>query len=86
MNTLTRTPARCRSRMMVCNCDTGVLAGQPAWLVTSPARTGHERALVGPDLVHERQQIRPRIALDVELDPWVIVLQLGRRSRARRRA
>ena len=29
----------------------------------------HERELVGPDFVGQREQVRPRITLDIELDP-----------------
>ena len=43
--------------------------GGPSRLAGDLARMhGHERALVGLHLVHERDQIRPRVALDVELN------------------
>jgi hypothetical protein len=49
-------------------CASGVSAGQPAWLVTSPGITGTSGALIGPDRQCHRDQVRPWIALDVELD------------------
>jgi hypothetical protein len=44
--------------------------GRPAGLTGDLAGLHrHERALVRPHLVHERQQVWPRVAFDVVLDP-----------------
>jgi hypothetical protein len=38
---------------------------------------GHERALIGADFFNERDQIRPRITFDVELDARRLCAQEG---------
>ena len=64
----------------------GVSAGQPAWLVISPGITGTSVHWCGPHLAHQREQIGPRIAFDVELDPAAQRREHARDRRARRTA
>ena len=68
MNTLTRMPAPRRPAIVRAAARPGLL-GRPAPLARDLARQHrHERALIGPHLVHQRHQIGPRVALDVELE------------------
>ncbi len=54
-----------RARERVARC-----LGRPARLARDLARADrHQRALIGADAPHELQQIRPRVAFDVVLDP-----------------
>ena len=54
------------------------VVSRPAGLTRDlPGRDGHERALVGPHVANERQQVRPGIAFDVELDPPAVRRQHG---------
>ena len=67
-NRLTRTPAHADQRRRAQAGRAACRRDQPAWLVISPGMDRHERALIRLDRVHELQQIRPRVAFDIELD------------------
>ena len=47
----------------------------PAWLVISPGIDRNDRALLGDHLVHQVDEVWPRVALHVELDAGANAVQ-----------